>query len=188
MVDGSASLLAMTHSMMNAGVWHDERGTNLLDSGAHFYDVYETKDGQYMAVGAIEAKFYDALLHGLGLDAADLPAQHDRDAWPHMKERFAAIFAGKTRDEWTALFGDVDACVTPVLSSREAPHHPYNTARGVFSTDGVVQPLPAPRFSRSPGTIGEAPGKPGSGTRRGLASWGVDEKRQEALRAQGAFG
>jgi alpha-methylacyl-CoA racemase len=188
MVDGSASLLTLTHAMMNAGFWHDERGTNLLDTGAHFYEVYETKDRQYMAVGAIETKFYDALLDGLGLHGDELPAQFDRDAWPDMKERFATIFAQKTRDEWTEIFADVDACVTPVLSSREAAHHPYNSARGVFSTDGAVQPQPAPRFSKSPGALGQAPGKPGSGTRRGLASWGIDDARQEALRAQGAFG
>jgi alpha-methylacyl-CoA racemase len=188
MVDGSASLLTMTHAMMNAGFWHDERGTNLLDSGAPFYDVYETNDLQYVAVGAIEAKFYDALLHGLGLDAAELPAQFDRDAWPEMKERFAAIFAQKSRDEWTDIFADVDACVTPVLSAREATRHHYNTDREVFSAEGVVQPLPAPRFSKSPGAVGRPPGKPGSGTRSGLASWGVDETRQEALRARGAFG
>jgi alpha-methylacyl-CoA racemase len=105
-----------------------------------------------------------------------------------MREQFAVIFAQKTRDEWTAIFADVDACVTPVLSSREAANHPYNTSRDVFTTDGVVQPQPAPRFSKSPGAVGQAPGKPGSGTRSGLASWGVDEVRQEALRAQGAFG
>ena len=188
MVDGSASLLTMTHAMMNAGIWNDERGTNLLDSGAPFYDVYETKDHQYMAVGAIESKFYDTLLEGLGLGDAALPSQHDRAAWPEMKDRFAELFAQKSRDEWTAIFADVDACVTPVLSSREAAHHPYNTAREVFSTTGAVQPRPAPRFSTSPGAIGRAPGKPGSGTRAGLASWGVDDERQEALRAQGAFG
>jgi alpha-methylacyl-CoA racemase len=188
MVDGSASLLTMTHAMTNAGFWHDERGTNLLDSGAPFYEVYETNDLQYVAVGAIEAKFYGALLRGLDLDGEELPAQFDRDAWPDMKERFATIFAQKSRDEWTEIFADVDACVTPVLSSREATHHHYNTAREVFTTEGVVQPRPAPRFSRSPGALGQAPGKPGSGTRTGLASWGVDEARQEALRAQGAFG
>jgi alpha-methylacyl-CoA racemase len=188
MVDGSASLLTMTHAMMGAGFWHDERGTNLLDTGAPFYDVYETSDGQYMAVGAIEAKFYDALLQGLGLDGADVPAQFDRDAWPAMQERFAGIFLQKSRDEWTETFVDVDACVTPVLSSREAAHHPYNTAREVFSTEGVVQPLPAPRFSKTPGALGQRPAKPGSGTKTGLASWGVDETRQAALRARGAFG
>ncbi len=163
MVDGSASLLTMTHAMMNGGFWHDERGTNLLDSGAPFYDVYETSDLRFVAVGAIEAKFYDALLSGLGLNAEELPAQFDRDAWPQMKERFAEIFARRTRDEWTKIFADVDACVTPVLSSREATRHRYNTDREVFSTEGVVQPLPAPRFSTTPGAIGRPPGKPGSG-------------------------
>ncbi len=188
MVDGSASLLTMTHAFLNAGMWNDERGTNLLDSGAHFYEVYETSDSKFVAVGAIEAKFYAALLDGLGLADAPMPAQFDRDAWPEMKERFAEIFSQKTRDEWTGIFADVDACVTPVLSSREAATHPYNTAREVFSTTGPTQPQPAPRFSKTPGVIGRSPGKPGSGTRSGLSSWGVDESRQEALRASGAFG
>ena len=139
-------------------------------------------------MGAIEVKFYQELLRGLGFDAADLPAQFERDSWPATKERFATRFREKTRDEWTEVFQDVDACVTPVLSPREATTHPYNTARGVFSLDGDVQPQPAPRFSKTPGAIGRSPGKAGSGTREGLLAWGIDRQRQEALRAQGAFG
>jgi alpha-methylacyl-CoA racemase len=188
MVDGSASLLTLTHAMINSGFWQEDRGTNLLDTGAPFYDVYETKDQRYVAVGAIEAKFYEELVHGLGLDGVELPSQFDRDHWPAMKERFATIFRGKTRDEWTGIFADVDACVTPVLSPREATQHQYNTSREVFSDQGVVQPRPAPRFSKSPGSIGRAPGKPGSGTREGLAKWGIDDARQERLRSEGAFG
>jgi alpha-methylacyl-CoA racemase len=188
MVDGSASMMAMTHSFLNSGFWIEQRGVNILDSGAHFYEVYETKDAKYVAVGAIEPQFYEALLAGLGLDAASLPAQFDRAQWPSMKERFATIFHSKTRDEWTELFADVDACVTPVLSPREAAHHPYNTERGVFATDGPVQPQPAPRFSKTPGSIGQAPRTPGSGTREGLASWGISEERLAALRIAGAFG
>ncbi len=188
MVDGSASLMALSHSLMNAGLWHEERGANLLDSGAPFYEVYETKDDRYVAVGAIEAKFYEELLHGLGIASSELPAQYDRESWPATKERFAATFREKTRDEWTAIFGDVDACVTPVLSPREAAHHPYNTARGVFDLEGDVQPNPAPRLSKTPGAIGRSPGKAGAGTREGLRSWGIDIVRQEELRASGAFG
>ncbi len=188
MVDGSASMMAMTHALMNAGLWHEERGTNLLDSGAPFYEVYETSDAKYVAVGAIEPKFYDTLVGGLGLSPDDLPAQFDRDQWPAMKERFSAIFRTKSRDEWTQIFGDVDACVTPVLSPREAVSHPYNTERNVFRTKDAIQPQPAPRFSVTPGSVGRPPGKPGSGTSEGLASWGIDAARQATLRAQGAFG
>ena len=188
MVDGSASMTAMTHSLMAAGVWREERGVNILDSGAPFYDVYETSDGRFVAVGAIEAKFYENLLAGLGLNPTELPAQMDRDAWPAMKERFAAIFATRSRDEWVVAFEGVDACVSPVLSPSEAPTHPYNMARQVFSTVGVTQPRPAPRFSATPTAISRPPQRAGSGTREGLASWGIDLARQAQLRAAGAFG
>jgi alpha-methylacyl-CoA racemase len=188
MVDGSASLMTLSHALMNAGFWHEERGSNLLDTGAPFYEVYETKDHQYVAVGAIEAKFYDALLHGLSIKGGELPDQFERESWPATKKLFAAKFREKTRDEWTAIFEGVDACVTPVLSPREATRHHYNTVRNVFSVDGDVQPEPAPRFSKTPGAIGRPPGRPGSGTREGLLSWGLDVARQEELRAEGAFG
>ena len=188
MVDGSASLLAMTHSFINSGFWRDERGVNILDTGAHFYEVYETADGKYVAVGAIESKFYEALLKGLGLDDAPLPAQMERDQWPAMKERFAQIFQRKTRDEWTEIFEDVDACVTPVLSPVEAATHPYNTERQLFATQGAVQPNPAPRFSATPSAIQMGPQTPGSGTYEGLARWGVSQERSALLREAGAFG
>jgi alpha-methylacyl-CoA racemase len=188
MVDGSASLLAMTHSLLNSGYWLEERGVNILDTGAHFYEVYETSDQRYVAVGAIEAKFYAELLAGLGLTDETLPAQMDRSSWPEMKTRLSTIFATKTRDEWTEAFADVDACVTPVLSPREAARHPYNTERQVFGVDDVVQPQPVPRFSRTPGAIVRPPGAAGSGTREGLASWGINDERQAALREAGAFG
>lgn len=188
MVDGSASMLAMTHSFLNMGFWKEERGVNILDSGAHFYEVYETSDNKYVAVGAIEAKFYAALLDGLGLDAAALPPQMDRASWPDMKARFAAIFAGKSRAEWISVFDGIDACVSPVLSPREATNHPFNTERDVFLTGDVVQPQPAPRFSKTPGMIQSPPRSPGAGTREGLLNWGIDEQRQVSLRAAGAFG
>ena len=188
MVDGSASMMAMTHSLINSGNWREERGVNFLDTGAHFYEVYETKDHKYVAVGAIEAKFYDELLRGLGLMDEELPAQMDRDQWSAMKGRFAAIFATRTRDDWTGVFGDLDACVTPVLSPVEAVHHPYNTKRNVFVTDPVVQPQPAPRFSKTPGVIRQPPRAPGAGTSEGLASWGISEERQSVLLEAGAFG
>ncbi|MDE3223284.1 MAG: CoA transferase, partial [Acidobacteriota bacterium] len=132
MVDGSASLTSMLHSFLNAGFWQEERGVNILDSGAPFYDVYETKDARFVAVGAIEAPFYAALLEGLGLASASLPAQFDRDQWATLKQRFAEVFRTKTRDEWTKAFEGVDACVTPVLSPREAARHRYNAERHVF--------------------------------------------------------
>ena len=188
MVDGAASLLASTHAFLNMDFWTEERGVNILDSGAHFYEVYETSDHRYMAVGAIEEKFYGELLRGMGLEGADLPPQNDRSQWPAMKERFAAVFAQKSRDEWTAIFDGTDACVTPVLSPREAAHHPYNAERNVFSLDGDTQPQPMPRFSATPGAISSAPGLPGSGTRAGLNSWGIDDDRLAALRSAGAFG
>lgn len=188
MVDGSAALMTMTHALMNAGLWIEERGVNLLDTGAHFYEVYETKDGGYVAVGAIEAKFYDALLAGLGLKGEALPAQMDRDEWPAMKERFAAIFRERTRDEWTDVFLYADACVTPVLSPSEAVSHPANVARGVFSSEAPTQPEPAPRFSRTPSRRGAPAGVAGAGTTEGLAAWGIDAKRVAALAEAGAFG
>jgi alpha-methylacyl-CoA racemase len=189
MVDGSASLMAMTYSFMNIGTWLDDRGVNILDTGAPFYEVYDTSDDQFVAVGAIESQFYRALLEGLGLADEDPHQQWDRARWPLMKEQFASIFRTKTRDEWTELFFDVDACVTPVLSPLEAARHPYNTGRNVFSTeDGALQPHPAPRFSKTPGAIRQPPRAPGSGTRDGLSGWGINEDRLAALRDAGAFG
>jgi alpha-methylacyl-CoA racemase len=181
MVDGSASMLSMMHSFINVGFWHEGRGTNLLDTGAHFYEVYETSDHQFMAVGAIEAKFYAQLLQGLGLESSGLPPQMDRAQWPAMKERFAAVFATKSRDEWTSVFDDLDACVTPVLTSREAASHPYNTERDVFLGE-PVQPAPAPRFSRTPGVI-----RPALSMSDALAEWGVSAERVEALRGNGVL-
>jgi len=185
MVDGSASMLTMMHSFLNAGYWHEERGINILDTGAHFYDVYETRDQKYIAVGAIEAKFYAELLRGLGLDTTALPAQMDRTQWPAMKARFADLFATKTRDEWTAIFADVDACVTPVLSPREAAHHSWNAERDVFALEPVIQPNPAPRFSATPGSIGESPS--GGVSSDDFQRWGFSDEDVESLRHSGAI-
>ncbi len=187
MVDGSASMTAMTHALTAAGFWLDERGTNILDTGAPFYDVYETSDGGFVAVGAIESKFYENLVDGLGL-AGELAAQMDREAWPETRRRFAEVFLTRSRDEWTAKFEGVDACVSPVLSPSEAPTHPYNEARRVYVHDGAVQPHPAPRFSGTPSAISRPPQRAGSGTRDGLAAWGINDERQAALRVAGAFG
>ncbi|MFC0507762.1 CaiB/BaiF CoA transferase family protein [Micromonospora costi] len=152
MVDGSALLTAFLHGMLSTGLWSAPRGRNLLDGGAPFYDTYRTADGGFVAVGALEPAFYAALLTGLGLaDDPDLPAQYDPAGWDEMRRRFAERFASRTRDEWTAVFADLDACVAPVLAPGEAHRHPHNAARGTFvEVGGEVQPAPAPRFDRTP--------------------------------------
>jgi alpha-methylacyl-CoA racemase len=189
MVDGSASLMTMIFAFHQFGWWKEERGVNILDTGAHFYEVYETSDGKYFAVGAIEAKFYAELLTCLGLSGEDLPDQNDRTRWPEMKERFAAIFRQRTRDEWTAIFDGTDACGAPVLSPFEAHHHPHNQARGTFvEVEGIVQPGPAPRFSRTPARVSKPPSRPGADTDQALADWGISEERIAALRGSGAVG
>jgi alpha-methylacyl-CoA racemase len=179
-------MLAMTHEFMNAGLWQEQRGVNLLDSGAHFYEVYETKDHKYMAVGAIEEKFYFSLLKGLGLGGSNLPPQMDRTMWPAMKERFTNIFLEKTREDWTEIFSEIDACVTPVLSPSEAAVHPYNTAREVFLTGPATQPSPVPRFSETPSSIRTLSSSDDE-VNEGLLSWGIDGVRQQSLRDSGAL-
>jgi alpha-methylacyl-CoA racemase len=184
MVDGSALLMSMMHGFRAMGVWEDERGTNLLDTGAHFYEVYETADGGYLAVGAIEGPFYADLMEGLGLATdPDLPTQFDRAAWPAMKERVAAVIRTRTRDEWVAVFAGTDACVAPVLSMAEAPAHPHNQARGTFvERYGVVQAAPAPRFSRTPAALARPPAFPGQHTDEVLEDWGFSAEERAALR------
>lgn len=152
MVDGSALLTAFLHGMVGSGLWPAPRGRNLLDGGAPFYDTYRTADGGFMAVGALEPAFYAALLTGLGLaDDPDLPPQYDPAGWDELRRRFAERFGSRTRDEWTAVFADLDACVAPVLAPTEAHRHPHNAARGTFvEVGGQVQPAPAPRFDRTP--------------------------------------
>ena len=187
MVDGAASLMTMTHSFRAMGMWKDERGTNMLDTGAHFYEVYETADAQFLAVGAIEPQFYDALLDGLGLDKADLPWQHDREQWPALKEQFAGIIKTKTRDEWMAIFDGTDACVAPVLSIPEALEHPHNVERGTFvEVAGIPQPGPAPRFDRTPAAIKGPPAHAGQHTDEILREAGLDDDAIAKLKASGA--
>jgi alpha-methylacyl-CoA racemase len=188
MVDGAASLMTMTYTLRRAGVWNDQRGTNLLDTGAHFYEVYETSDGGYMGVGAIEPQFYAALLEGLGLTDEEMPGQNDREAWPAMKARFAAIFASKTRAEWEAIFDGTDACAAPVLTSAEAHLHPHNQHRGTFiEINGVVQPAPSPRFEGTPGSIRRPPPNPGQYGDEALGDWGLDVGEITKLRESGAI-
>jgi alpha-methylacyl-CoA racemase len=188
MIDGTAVLSTLFHAFRSAGMWSDEPGTNLIDSGAHFYEVYETADGGHVAVGAIEPRFYAELLRLLELDPADFP-QWERERWPQFKQRFAAVFATRSRDEWARLLEHADACATPVLALHEAPAHPHNAARGTFlHLDGGVQPAPAPRFSRTPGSISRPASDPGADTDDALAAWGVDATRRDRLRAAGAIG
>ncbi|MEU3657076.1 CaiB/BaiF CoA-transferase family protein [Streptomyces sp. NPDC032161] len=185
MVDGAALLTAALHGMRAAGQWPGGRGENILDGAAPFYTTYETADGEFMAVGPIEERFYAQLLDGLGLaDEPDLPAQHDRERWPELRQRLAAAFKEHTRDEWTALFEPTDACVAPVLSPWEAHEHPHNVSRSVFAeTDGVRQPGPAPRFDRTPGAIQCPPPVAGQDSRIALSDWGVDDSDADRLLA-----
>jgi alpha-methylacyl-CoA racemase len=189
MVDGAAVLMTMFHAFRAMGIWNDERGTNLLDSGAYYYEVYETADGKYVSIGSLEPQFYKTLVDALDLtDDPTMPHQHDRSAWPATKERFAEIFKTKTRDEWCELLEGTDACFAPVLSLAEAPGHPHNEQRGTFVTrNGVVQPAPAPRFSRTPADIQRPPAFPGQHTDEALAEWGLPPERIAKLRETGAI-
>lgn len=182
MVDGAASLMTLFFGMKAMGIWSEQRGTNVLDTGAHFYDVYETADGKYVSIGSIEAKFYAELLRLTGLEGEALPDQMDRQRWQGMKERLQAVFKQKTRDEWCAIMEGSDVCFAPVLSMEEAPEHPHNRARGTFvEFDGVVQPGPAPRFSRTRPQIQRPPSKPGEHTEEALLDWGFTKEEIEAL-------
>ena len=189
MVDGSAILTTMFHAFRAMGIWTDERGTNLLDTGAHFYDVYETSDGKYVSIGSIEPQFYAELLRLSGLgEQDDLPHQMDREQWPAMKDRVAAIFRTKTRDEWCEIMEHTDVCFAPVLSLAEAPEHPHNVARGTFvEKHGVVQPTPAPRFSRTTAEIQRPPAHAGQHTDEVLADLGFEADRIAKLRESGAI-
>jgi alpha-methylacyl-CoA racemase len=188
MVDGAAVLTTMFHAFRAMGIWEDERGTNLLDTGAHFYDVYETADGKYVSIGSIEPQFYAELLRLTGLDGEELPYQHDKSQWPALKERVAAIFKAKTRDEWCQIMEGTDVCFAPVLSLVEAPQHPHNVERGTFvELDGVVQPAPAPRFSATPASVARPPAHAGQHTDEVLAEWGIDADRIAKLRDANAI-
>lgn len=172
-VDGTAHLSSMIVGMVSGGAWSSERGTNFLDSGVPFYDVYETKDGGWMAVGPLEQPFYDELLLRLGLTEV-APNRLDPSEWPALRALLTETFLARTRDEWAECFFDSDACVAPILSFEEAPQHPHLKARGTYvDHEGVIQPAPAPRFSRTPGALTTPPPKPGSDTRAALTAWGL---------------
>ncbi|MEU3048784.1 CaiB/BaiF CoA-transferase family protein [Streptomyces sp. NPDC006984] len=172
-VDGASHLATMIHGMMAAGGWQDRRGNNLLDGGCPFYGTYETSDGEYMAVGALEQRFYEEFVRLLGI-ADTLPSRKDFDRWGELRSAVAARFRTRTRAEWTALFEGSDACVAPVLSLREAPHHPHLAARSTFvEHGGTIQPAPAPRFSVTPGAVRRGPALPGADTAEVARDWGV---------------
>jgi alpha-methylacyl-CoA racemase len=174
MVDGVSALAQMFWSLRACGLWSETRGTNLLDSGAPYYDTYRCADGRYVAVGALEPQFYATLLEGLGLSGIELPNQLDPAGWPTLRQRFTTAFAARTRDEWVAVFDGTDACVAPVLSFAEVAAHPHIAARGTIITlDGVTQAAPAPRFSRTAPDLPTPPPPPGADTAAVLADWNV---------------
>jgi alpha-methylacyl-CoA racemase len=192
MVDGAALLATFVHALRASGAWSADRGTNLLDTGAWFYEVYETSDGGYVSFGSLEPQFYAELLRLTGLaDDVDgggaVPPPSERSSWPAMKRRLAGIVRTKTRDEWCRIMEGSDVCFAPVLGVDEAQKHPHNVHRGTFvDLDGVVQPAPAPRFSRTPVSVGLPPPRPGQHTPEVLADWGFPEDEVSALVKSGA--
>ncbi len=189
MVDGAANLMSMFHGMWSQGVWRDERGTNMLDGGAPWYTCYETKDGKWVSIGSIEKRFYEDLLQRLGLAAENLPKQHDRAGWPVLKARFTEIFRSKSRTEWERVFEGSDACFAPVLSLAEVAAHPHNAVRRAFVVrDGVQQPAPAPRFSRTVPELASPPQAIGADTGTVLAAAGFAEAEIKRLEVDGIVG
>jgi alpha-methylacyl-CoA racemase len=187
MVDGAAVLMSMFWAFKSAGIFNeDARGSNLLDTGAHFYDVFKCADGKYISLGSIEPQFYAELLRLTGLqDDPEFARQMDQALWPHLKGRLAALLHTKTRDEWCSIMEATDVCFAPVLTMTEAAAHPHNVERNTFiDVAGVKQPAPAPRFSRTTPVVESAPAHPGQHTREVLADWGVDDV--DALLASGA--
>jgi alpha-methylacyl-CoA racemase len=188
MVDGAALLTTFLHGMHSNGLWKGERGTNMLDGGAPFYDTYETSDGKYMAVGCVEPQFYTEFLNTLGIAEPGLPFQLDPGGWPEVKKLIGGAFGQKTRTQWTGIFADSDACVTPVLSPWEAHQHPHNQARDAFvDVDGILQPAPAPRFSRSATARPTPPDDGGRDLAKTLGAWGIDAEEIARLQDCGAI-
>ncbi len=188
MVDGAAALMAIIYGAQQQGWWTDERGVNMLDGAAHFYDTYETKDGKYVSIGSIEPQFYALLLKHTGLEGEDLPHQFDRSRWSEMHARLEAIFKQKTRDEWCAIMEGTDVCFAPVLTLSEAPRSAHAVARNAFQdVGGIVQPAPAPRFSRTRGELGRPPSYPGEHTDEALADWGLGADEVARLRSAKAI-
>ncbi|SDM37141.1 alpha-methylacyl-CoA racemase [Lentzea albidocapillata subsp. violacea] len=187
MVDGAALLTTFLHGMRSAGMWAGGRGENMLDGGVPFYDVYEAADGKYVAIGALEEKFYADLVRVLGLE--DAPSRNDPANWPELRERIAAAVKTRPRDEWADLARDTDACLAPVLTPAEAARHPYNEARSTFvDVSGSPHPAPAPRFDRTPTAVPTAPVSAGTNTGEVLADMGVADARIMELRRSGVIG
>ena len=188
MVDGAGSLISIFYGMNASKRWDaSQRAANILDGGAPYYDTYETADRKFISLGPIEAKFFAELVQRLGLDAKFIKGQNDRSLWPEMRAAIAAEVRSKTRDQWTALLEGTDVCFGPVLTMDEAPHHPHAVARGAFiEVDGVVQPAPAPRFSRSQPVPPRAPVHAGAHTDEVLAQAGFSAAEIAQLRASGA--
>ena len=189
MTDGSAQLMWMFHGFAAMGFHNaDERGVNVLDGGAHFYDCFETSDGKYVSIGAIEPQFYNELVERLGLDPENFGTQMDPTQWPKLKAELAAVFKTTTRDEWCELLEGSDVCFAPVLSLNEAPEHPHNRARDTYVTiDGVTQPAPAPRFSRTPSAVRHGNRPLGSDTDAVLAEFGFSDDEIASLRDGGCL-
>jgi alpha-methylacyl-CoA racemase len=188
MCEGAASLMSFFWGQLAAGSWRDERGTNALDGGAPWYDVYETSNGEHIAIGAIEGRFYSQLVDRLGLEAATLPSSNDRARWPELRAVLTAVFKQKSRDEWCKILEGSDVCFAPVLSLTEAPLHMQYRSRGTFvERDGIVQPAPAPRFSRTPGRITRGAPNPGQGGAAALKEWGLDAAAIAKFRDVGAL-
>lgn len=189
MVDGVTSLMTVFHAFRQLGEIDPRRGMNLLDGGAPYYGCYETSDGKYVAVGAIEARFYDVLLDLIGLDRESLPDRNDRGNWPELRRRFETVFKTRTRAEWAERLEGTDACFSPVLSLDEVALHPHNRERGALvEINGVEQPQPTPRFSRTPGRVVRAAPARGEHTIEALNDWNVDATMIDAALAAGAFG
>jgi alpha-methylacyl-CoA racemase len=185
MTDGAALLGAMMYGFRGDGSWSDQRASNLLDGGAPFYDTYACADGKFISIGAIEPQFYALLMKLAEISDPDFDAQMDRSQWPALKQKFAALFESKTRADWCALLEGTDVCFAPVLDMGEAPAHPHNRARNTFvEIDGVVQPAPAPRFSRTAPEVSNAASLPGKGCMAALKDWGWDDAGIAALAAQ----
>jgi len=184
MIDGSATLMAIIYGLHAAGLWSNKPGTNLLDSGAHFYDTYETADGKFVAIGSIESQFYKLLLKLAEIDDPDFENQLDVKQWPQLKEKLAAVFKTKTRDQWCQIMEGSDVCFAPVLSMSEAPSHPQNEQRKNFTRiDGVLQPAPAPRFSRTEPEIKNPPPTPGQDTVAVLEDFGFSTEEIDGLQS-----
>ncbi len=184
MSDGAASLMAMFYGFKAAGVWTSDRRDNLLDGGAHFYDTYQCRDGAWISIASIEPQFYALLLEKTGISDPEFAAQMDRGRWPDLKARLAKVIAAKPRDHWIELMEGTDVCFAPVLDLDEAPRHPHNQARETFlDIGGVIQPAPAPRFSKTPGAVAGPPPAIGAHSREALADWGLSETEINALAA-----